>query len=83
MRTGLPVSLVPLLIVVLLVVVVSGVDCEVLGHPGRQLDLLVDLVQQQVVLLAHDAVAVGAVLAEHLETCIRKYGRKVWFPEEL
>jgi hypothetical protein len=67
---AVPVTLVPLLIVELLVVMVSGVDGEVLSDPGRQLDLLVDLVQQQVVLLAHVAVAVGAVLAEHLEPCV-------------
>ncbi len=43
---------------------------EVLGHPGRKLQLLVDLVQQQVVLLADHAVAVGAVAGEDLEAYI-------------
>jgi hypothetical protein len=60
------------LIVELLVVMMSGVDGEVLSDPGGQLDLLVDLVQQQVVLLAHVAVAVGAVLAEDLEPCVAR-----------
>lgn len=46
-------------------------DGEVIGHPGRQLQLLVDLVQQQVVLLTHHAVTVRAVLREHLEACVK------------
>lgn len=62
-----PVALVPLLVVKLFVVVVRGVDGEVLSHPGGQFQLLIDLVQQQIVLLAHHAVAVRAVLREHLE----------------
>jgi hypothetical protein len=62
-----PITLVPLLVVVLLVVMVGGVDREVLGHPGGQLELLVDLVQQIVVLLADHTVAVAAVAREHLE----------------
>lgn len=52
-------------------------DGEVIGHPGRQLQLLVDLVQQQIVLLAHHAVAVRAVLREHLEACVRSEGEKI------
>jgi len=46
MRLMVPVSLVPLLVVKLLVVVMGRMDGEVLGHPRRQLQLLIDLVQQ-------------------------------------
>jgi hypothetical protein len=65
-----PVAFVPLLVVELFVVVVGGVDGEVIGDPGGEFELLVDLVEQQIVLLGHHAVAVGAVLGEDLEACI-------------
>lgn len=77
MDGGVPIALVPLLIVELLVVVVGRMDGEVIGHPGRQLQLLVDLVQQQIVLLTHHAVAVRAVLSEHLEPCIKSESREI------
>jgi hypothetical protein len=63
-----PITLIPLLVVILLVVLMSWVNCEVLGYPRRQLKLLISLVQQQVVLLAYHAVAVAAVFSEDLET---------------
>ena len=71
MAGGVPVSLVPLLVVELLIMVVSRVDREVLGDPGGEFNLLVDLVQEQVVFLAHHAVTVGTVFAEDLETYIK------------
>ena len=69
-----PVALVPLLVVVLLEVVMGRVDCEVLAHPGCQLQLLVCLIQQHVVFLGDHSVAVAAVAAEHLEAYIMKGG---------
>lgn len=63
-----PVSVVPLLIVVLLEVLVSRVDGEVLCDPGGELGLVVDLVEEQVVLFAHHGVAIAAVSGEHLES---------------
>ena len=64
------VSFVPLLIVILLVVVVSRVDSEVLGNPGRQFDLFIDFVKEQIVFFGHHAVTVGTVLGKDLKTYI-------------
>lgn len=62
------VSLIPLLVVILFEVLMGRVDSEVLTHPGRQLQLLVRLVQKHIVLLGDHAVAVAAVSGEDLET---------------
>jgi len=62
-----PITLIPLLVIILLVVLMSWVNCEVLGYPGRQLKLLVCLIQQQVVLLAYHTVAVATIFREDLE----------------
>lgn len=68
MIVNISVSLIPLLIVKLLIVMVSRMDCEVLCHPSRQLQLLVSLVQKQVILLTHHTVTVCTVLGKHLKT---------------
>jgi len=61
------VALIPLLVVVLLVMLVSGMYGEVFSHPRRQLQLLIGLVQQYIILLGDHSVAVAAVLREDLE----------------
>ena len=66
----LPISFIPLLVVVLLVELVGGVDSKVLLHPSRQFELLVDFVEQEIVLLAHHTMTVRTVLGEHLEAYI-------------
>lgn len=58
------VALVPLLVVVLLEVVVSGVNGEAGADESGELNLLVGLVEEQVVFLEHHAVAVSAVAGE-------------------
>lgn len=73
---SLPVALVPLLVVELLVVMMSGVNGEMLSYPGGQFELLVDLVQQQIVLLCHHTVTVSAVLGKDLEACIVREQKK-------
>ncbi len=50
---------------------VSRMDCEVLCHPSRQLQLLVSLVQKQVILLTHHTVTVCTVLGKHLKTYVK------------
>jgi hypothetical protein len=62
-----PITLIPLLVVILLVVLMSWVNSEVLGYPRRQLKLLIGLVQQQVVLFAYHTVAVATIFCEDLE----------------
>lgn len=62
----LSISLGPLLVVVLLEVVVGRTDGEHGDHVG-EFELVVGLVEQYVVLLVHDSVAIGAVLGEDLE----------------
>lgn len=68
MVMDVPITLIPLLVVVLFVVVVGRVDCEVLGHPSRQLQLLVDLIQQIVILLTDHTMTVATVPSENLES---------------
>ena len=62
-----PISFVPFLIVESLVVMVSGMDCEVLCNPSGKLQLLVYFVKEQVVFLCHHSVTVSTVFAEDLE----------------
>ena len=62
------ITLIPLLIVILLEMVVSGMDSEVLSNPGGQFQLFVCLVKKQIVLFTHHTVAVCAVACEDLET---------------
>ena len=64
------ISFIPLLVVKLLVVVVGRVDGEMISDPCGQLDLLVHLVKQQIILLSHVAVTVGAVCTEDLKAYI-------------
>ena len=58
------------MIVELLIMMVSRMDSEMLGYPGREFNLLVNFIEQQIVLLAHHSVTVSAVFGENLETYI-------------
>jgi hypothetical protein len=72
MASCVPVSLIPLLVIELLVVVMGWMDGEVLSNPRGQFQLFVDLVEEEIVLLADHSVAVGAVFGENLKTYMVK-----------
>ena len=55
------ISLVPFLIVILLEVMMSWMDGEVLTHPRCQLKLFIDFIQQQIIFLANHAMAIRTV----------------------
>ena len=61
MIVNVSVSFIPLLIIILLEVLMSGVDGEVLADPAGELQLFVNFVQKQVVLFGNHAVTVAAV----------------------
>lgn len=68
MVMNVPVSLIPLLIVILFEMLMSRVDREVLSYPGCQLKLLIDLIQKDIVFLGDHSVTVTAVSRVNLKT---------------
>lgn len=70
MIMNVPVSLIPLLIIILLEMLMCWMNSKVFTYPTGQLQLLVNLVQKKVVLFGDHAVTVAAVSGEDLEAYV-------------